>query len=210
MHAWPCARHISAGVAAARVRHDIAPTRRASARAGTRPASYLKETLRHYGNPRTSRLRCAGGRRWPFPWRSNRRNRRRHHFRAPRPLARHAFHLEARGAAEPRLLLRTLRSAVLRLCRARARQERHADGDDTSGCSARRAWRVSLRALFAGLFIGTIACGFLADRFGRRAIFTYSLLWYTAANVIMAFQDTRHGAQFLALHRRVSALASNW
>ena len=28
--------------------------------------------------------------------------------------------------------------------------------------------------LFLGLFIGTIACGFLADRFGRRAIFTYS------------------------------------
>lgn len=45
-------------------------------------------------------------------------------------------------------------------------------------------------ALFAGLFIGTIACGFLADRFGRRAIFTYSLLWYCAANLIMAFQST--------------------
>src|SRR4051812_5204254 len=26
--------------------------------------------------------------------------------------------------------------------------------------------------------------------FGRRTIFTYSLLWYTAANVIMAFQTT--------------------
>jgi putative MFS transporter len=47
--------------------------------------------------------------------------------------------------------------------------------------------------LFAGLFIGTAACGFLADRFGRRAIFTWSLLWYTAANIIMAFQDTALG-----------------
>src|ERR1700744_1960878 len=28
-----------------------------------------------------------------------------------------------------------------------------------------------IAALFAGLFIGTIACGFLADRFGRRAVF---------------------------------------
>ena len=48
-------------------------------------------------------------------------------------------------------------------------------------------------ALFSGLFIGTSACGFLADKFGRRAIFTYSLLWYTAANVIMAFQSTAFG-----------------
>jgi hypothetical protein len=38
-----------------------------------------------------------------------------------------------------------------------------------------------IAALFSGLFIGTLACGFLADRFGRRAVFTYSLLWYTAA-----------------------------
>lgn len=48
-------------------------------------------------------------------------------------------------------------------------------------------------ALFSGLFIGTIACGFLADRFGRRAIFTWSLLWYSAANLIMAFQTTAFG-----------------
>ncbi|MFM0078524.1 MFS transporter [Paraburkholderia sediminicola] len=50
-----------------------------------------------------------------------------------------------------------------------------------------------IAALFAGLFIGTAACGFLADRFGRRAIFTWSLLWYTAANIVMAFQDTALG-----------------
>jgi len=50
--------------------------------------------------------------------------------------------------------------------------------------------------LFLGLFVGTIACGFLADRFGRRAIFTYSLLWYSAANVIMAFQTTAIGLDF--------------
>lgn len=50
-----------------------------------------------------------------------------------------------------------------------------------------------ISALFAGLFVGTLACGFLADRFGRRAIFTYSLLWYTLANVVMAFQHTAYG-----------------
>ena len=53
-----------------------------------------------------------------------------------------------------------------------------------------------IASLFSGLFIGTIACGFLADRFGRRAIFTYSLLWYTAANLIMAFQETATGLNF--------------
>ena len=53
-----------------------------------------------------------------------------------------------------------------------------------------------IAALFAGLFIGTLACGFLADRFGRRVIFTYSLLWYVVANVIMAFQDTASGLNF--------------
>ena len=58
-------------------------------------------------------------------------------------------------------------------------------------------------ALFSGLFIGTIACGFLADRFGRRAIFTYSLLWYCAANLIMAFQTTAPG---LNLWRFVAGL----
>jgi len=45
-------------------------------------------------------------------------------------------------------------------------------------------------ATFAGLFIGTIAFGFTADRFGRRAIFTYSLLWYTAGSIVMAFQTS--------------------
>ncbi len=48
-------------------------------------------------------------------------------------------------------------------------------------------------ALFTGLFIGTVACGWLADRFGRRAIFTWSLLSYTAANVVMAFQTEAFG-----------------
>ncbi|GJD33390.1 MFS transporter [Methylobacterium aerolatum] len=48
-------------------------------------------------------------------------------------------------------------------------------------------------ALFTGLFIGTVACGWLADRFGRRAIFTWSLLFYTAATTVMAFQTDAFG-----------------
>lgn len=53
-----------------------------------------------------------------------------------------------------------------------------------------------IASLFTGLFIGTIACGFLSDKFGRKAIFTYSLLWYVAANFIMAFQETANGLNF--------------
>src|ERR1700692_5128660 len=43
-------------------------------------------------------------------------------------------------------------------------------------------------ATFAGLFIGTSLFSFTADRSGRRVIFTCSLLWYSAASVVMAFQ----------------------
>src|SRR6201988_4106157 len=45
-------------------------------------------------------------------------------------------------------------------------------------------------ALFAGLFVGTIAFSWLSDRFGRRSIFTFALLWYSAGALIMAFQNT--------------------
>ncbi|MDR3524097.1 MAG: MFS transporter [Acetobacteraceae bacterium] len=43
---------------------------------------------------------------------------------------------------------------------------------------------------FAGLFIGTFVFGFVADKYGRRTIFTWSMLWYSAATLIMAFQST--------------------
>jgi MFS transporter, putative metabolite:H+ symporter len=48
-------------------------------------------------------------------------------------------------------------------------------------------------AFFAGLFVGTALFGFVADRFGRRTIFTFSLLWYTVAAAVMAFQTTAFG-----------------
>jgi MFS transporter, putative metabolite:H+ symporter len=56
-----------------------------------------------------------------------------------------------------------------------------------------------IAALFTGLFIGTALCGFLADRFGRRAIFTWSLLWYSAANVMVALQHDAAGLNFWRL-----------
>ena len=48
-------------------------------------------------------------------------------------------------------------------------------------------------ATFAGLFAGTILLGSVADKYGRRTIFTYSMLWYTVANVAMGLQHTNVG-----------------
>jgi MFS transporter, putative metabolite:H+ symporter len=45
-------------------------------------------------------------------------------------------------------------------------------------------------ALFAGLFVGALAFSWLSDRFGRRSIFTFALLWYSIGALIMAFQNT--------------------
>jgi len=45
-------------------------------------------------------------------------------------------------------------------------------------------------ATFLGLFIGTAAFARVADRFGRRAIFTASLVWYAIATLAMAASDS--------------------
>ena len=50
-----------------------------------------------------------------------------------------------------------------------------------------------IAATFAGLFIGTFFLGFLPDRFGRRIIFMFALLWYSVGSAIMAFQSTAEG-----------------
>jgi len=41
---------------------------------------------------------------------------------------------------------------------------------------------------FAGLWFGVVALGQAADRFGRKAVFTWSLIWYCTCTAIMAFQ----------------------
>lgn len=45
-------------------------------------------------------------------------------------------------------------------------------------------------ATFAGLWVGTLLLGQVADRLGRRKVFTWSLVWYMVCSVIMAFQTT--------------------
>ena len=46
---------------------------------------------------------------------------------------------------------------------------------------------------FAGLFVGTLAFGQVADRYGRRTVFTASLLWYSATTILMALQSSAAG-----------------
>ncbi|MFM0339813.1 MFS transporter [Paraburkholderia fungorum] len=48
-------------------------------------------------------------------------------------------------------------------------------------------------ATFAGLWVGTLAFGYVADKFGRRLIFTWSLIWYMVCTIIMAFQASGLG-----------------
>jgi putative MFS transporter len=58
-------------------------------------------------------------------------------------------------------------------------------------------------ATFAGLFVGTLVFGFAADTFGRRMIFTMSLVWYAVATAIMAFQSSAEG---LVLWRMIAGI----
>ena len=43
---------------------------------------------------------------------------------------------------------------------------------------------------FIGLWFGVVILGEMADRFGRKTVFTWSLIWYSACTAIMAFQRT--------------------
>src|SRR5215831_12155583 len=48
-------------------------------------------------------------------------------------------------------------------------------------------------AFFAGLFVGAIFLGHFADSYGRRTVFTFSLIWYSITTAIMAFQTSGFG-----------------
>ncbi len=48
-------------------------------------------------------------------------------------------------------------------------------------------------ATFAGFFVGAALFSFVADKYGRRSVLTYSLLWYAVSTVVMAAQNTALG-----------------
>jgi len=56
---------------------------------------------------------------------------------------------------------------------------------------------------FAGLWFGVVVFGQAADRFGRKAVFTWSLVWYCACTAIMACQQT---GQWLNVWRLVAGV----
>lgn len=58
-------------------------------------------------------------------------------------------------------------------------------------------------SLFAGLFIASLFVSYVADHFGRRAVFAFALLWFGIANFIMALQTTADG---INIWRFISAL----
>ncbi|HZL00287.1 MAG TPA: MFS transporter [Caulobacteraceae bacterium] len=45
-------------------------------------------------------------------------------------------------------------------------------------------------ATFAGLWLGTVGFSAIADRLGRRPVFTLALVWYAAATMVMGLQST--------------------
>jgi len=64
-------------------------------------------------------------------------------------------------------------------------------------------------ATFLGLFLGASLLSPMADRFGRRAIFTFALVWYTVATVLMACRVRRWGSS-ACVFWWASASASSW
>jgi putative MFS transporter len=56
---------------------------------------------------------------------------------------------------------------------------------------------------FAGLWFGVVALGQAADRFGRKTVFTWSLIWYSSCTAIMAFQRS---GQWLNIWRLIAGV----
>ncbi len=56
---------------------------------------------------------------------------------------------------------------------------------------------------FAGLFVGALLFSAVSDRYGRRPVFAFALIWYAVATLMMAGQDT---AAAVCLWRLVAAI----
>lgn len=73
----------------------------------------------------------------------------------------------------------------------------------TPSAFALRGFASFVAAGFAGMFFGTLIFSWISDHFGRKATFTYSLLWYSAATLVMAFM---HSAAAIDAWRLVAGL----
>jgi putative MFS transporter len=51
-------------------------------------------------------------------------------------------------------------------------------------------------ATFAGLFLGAATLGLVAERFGRRSTFVFSISWYTITTLVMGLQQSPAGVDF--------------
>ena len=70
----------------------------------------------------------------------------------------------------------------------------------TQGLFDLKGFASFVAALFLGLFIGTLAFSWLSDRYGRRSIFTFALLWYSIGAFVMAFQKYAGERQSVAAY----------
>ena len=68
---------------------------------------------------------------------------------------------------------------------------------------ALRGFASFVAAGFAGMYLGTLVFAWISDRFGRKATFTWSLVWYSAATLVMAFMQT---AELIDLWRFIAGL----
>lgn len=59
-----------------------------------------------------------------------------------------------------------------------------------TGAFTWNAFASFVAVMFAGMFVGTLLFSWISDAYGRKTTFTISLLWYSIATFIMAFQST--------------------
>jgi len=60
----------------------------------------------------------------------------------------------------------------------------------TSGLMDVNGYASFIASGFAGMFVGTLLFSWVSDHYGRRATFTFSLIWYSAATLVMAFMSS--------------------
>jgi putative MFS transporter len=66
----------------------------------------------------------------------------------------------------------------------------------TQGFFSLKGYAGFTSATFVGLLLASSCCGMLADKLGRRAIFTTGLVWFGVSGLIEAFQTTSMGVIF--------------